>query len=120
MPQAKIVFDLFHVVAAFNRVIDIVRNDEYRKAGKADKDVYKGTKYLLLRNRNNLKTREQRQHLKELLALNETINTVMILKEKLKKIWSYRSRTWACRSGCNNVPKIGIKSVPPPFDQCMW
>jgi transposase len=49
MPQAKIVFDLFHVVANFNRLIDKVRNSEYRKASKEDKAVYKGTKYLLLK-----------------------------------------------------------------------
>ena len=98
MPHAKIVFDLFHVVANFNRVIDKVRNSEYRNAAKEDKNVYKGTKYLLLKNRKNLKTPEQRQHLKELLALNETINTIMILKEKLKHIWTYRSRTWASKA----------------------
>ena len=98
MPQAKIVFDLFHVVANFNRVIDKVRNSEYRKASKEDKAVFKGSKYLLLKNRKNLKTQEQRQHLKELLSLNETINTVMILKETLKHIWAYRSRTWATKA----------------------
>jgi len=49
----------------------------------------------LLKNRENLKSLEQRQHLKDLLALNETISTVMILKEKLKHIWTYRSRAWA-------------------------
>ena len=32
LPNAKIVFDLFHVVASFSRVIDIVRNREHRKA----------------------------------------------------------------------------------------
>jgi transposase len=95
MPEAKIVFDLFHVVANFNRVIDKVRNSEYRKAAEQDKDVYKGSKYLLLKNRKNLVTAEQRQHLKQLLALNETINTVMILKENLKQIWAYRYRAWA-------------------------
>jgi len=52
----------------------------------------------LLKNRNNLKTQEQRQHLKDLPALNETINTVMILKEKLKHIWTYRSRAWAAKA----------------------
>jgi len=52
----------------------------------------------LLKNRKNLKTYGQRQHLKELLQLNETINTVMILKEKLKHIWTYRSRTWASKA----------------------
>jgi transposase len=42
-----------------------------------------------------VRRRSHRQQLKELLALNETINTVMILKDKLKHIWTYRSRTWA-------------------------
>ena len=86
------------MVANFNRVIDKVRNSEYRKASEEDKAIYKGTKYLLLRNRNNLKTQQQRQHLKQLLALNETISTVMILKETLKHIWTYRSRGWATKA----------------------
>ena len=114
MPQAKIVFDLFHVVANFNRVIDKVRNSEYRKASKEDKAVYKGTKYLLLKNRNNLKDQSQRQHLKQLLALNETISTVMILKEKLKYIWTYRSKTWATKAfdyWCSLARSINHPSV---------
>ena len=98
MPQAKIVFDLFHVVANFNKVIDKVRNSEYRKASKQDKAVFKGSKYLLLKNRKNLKTQDQRQHLKQLLDLNETISTVMILKEKLKHIYTYISRAWASKA----------------------
>ena len=95
LPQAKIVFDLFHVVANFSRVIDKVRNSEYRKASKEDKAVFKGAKYLLLKNRSNIRRQSHRQQLKELLALNQVISTVMILKEKLKHIWTYRSRTWA-------------------------
>jgi transposase len=83
------------VVANFNRVIDKVRNSEYHKASKKDKAVYKGAKYLLLKNRKNIRLKNHRQQLKELLELNETINTVMILKEKLKHIWIYRSKTWA-------------------------
>jgi transposase len=98
LPRAKIVFDLFHVVANFNQVIDKVRNTEYRKASKDDKAVYKGAKYLLLKNRKNIRRQSHRQQLKELLALNQVINTVMILKEKLKHIWTYRSRTWATKA----------------------
>ena len=33
-----------------------------------------------------------------MLELNEVISTVMILKEQLKHIWSYRSRTWATKA----------------------
>lgn len=82
-------------MANFNRVIDKVRNTEYRKASEENKAVFKGAKYLLLKNRKNVRRQSHRQQLKELLALNETINTVMILKDKLKHIWTYRSRTWA-------------------------
>jgi transposase len=98
LPNAKIVFDLFHVVANFNRVIDKIRNSEYHKASKADKAVYKGAKYLLLKNRSNIRRKKQRQQLRELLELNETISSVMILKDQLKNIWTYRSRTWAGKS----------------------
>jgi transposase len=55
VPPVRIVFDLFHVVAQFNRLIDKVRNIEYRKAIKTQKDVFKGTKYLLLKNRSNVR-----------------------------------------------------------------
>jgi transposase len=85
-------------VAGFSRVIDTVRNSEYRKACQEHKAVYKGAKYLLLKNRGNVRRRSHRQQLKELLALNEVISAVMILKEKLKHLWSYRSRTWAAKA----------------------
>ena len=97
VPHVKIVFDLFHVVAAFNRVIDKVRRAEYRKAAETDKEVIKGTRYLLLKNRKNIRRRKARAHLKKLLALNETLSIVMILKDLLKRIWRYRSRWWARR-----------------------
>ena len=102
------------MVANFNRVIDKVRNSEYRKASKEDKAVFKGSKYLLLKNRKNLKSQQQRQHLKELLALNETINTVMILKESLKHIWKYRSRFWAAKAlddWCSLARSLNQRSV---------
>jgi hypothetical protein len=45
VPQIKIVFDLFHGVGRFNCFIDKVQNTECHK------DIFKGTKYLLLKNR---------------------------------------------------------------------
>jgi len=98
LPRAKIVFDLFHIVTNFGNVIDKVRNSEDRKAAKNDKAVYKGAKFLLLKNRKNIRRQSHRQQLKELLALNQVINTMMILKDKLKHIWTYRSRTWAAKA----------------------
>jgi transposase len=114
LPRAKIIFDLFHVVAHFNRVIDTVRNSEYRKASKADKAVFKGTKYLLLKNRKNVRRPSHRHHLEELLNLNQAINTVMILKDKLKHIWTYRSRSWAAKTldqWCDLARSLNNRSV---------
>ena len=70
----------------------------WAQPSKQDKAVYKGSKYLLLKNKNNLKDQTQRQQLKQLLALNETINTMMILGETLKRIWTYHYRRWATKT----------------------
>ncbi len=95
VPHVKIVFDLFPGVSSFGKGIDKVRNAEYQKASKEDKDVSKGSKYLLLKNKRNIRRKKHREHRKQLLSLNETRNTVLILKDKLKHIWTYTSRTWA-------------------------
>jgi transposase len=91
-PHVKIVFDLFHMVKEFNKVIDRVRIDEYKKASETDKRVIQGSKYLLLKNPENIKKDEEKEHLDRLLALNETISKVMILKDKLKLIWECEAR----------------------------
>lgn len=88
-PEALIVFDQFHVISAFNRVIDSVRNDEYRKATREGKEVLKGSKYLLLKNRENLH-RKEKQRLEEILRVNKAITSVYVLKDYLKKLYQYR------------------------------
>lgn len=96
-PHVQIVFDLFHMVKEFNKVIDRVRIDEYKKASDTDRRVIQGSKYLLLKNPENIKKDEEKEHLDRLLALNETISKVMILKDKLKLIWECESREEAHR-----------------------
>lgn len=86
LPAAEIVFDLFHVVSSFGRVIAHVRGLEYQKASEEDKDVLKGTTFMLLRNTENL-SEGQREHLDKLLLLNSVLAKTLILKEKLKHIW---------------------------------
>jgi transposase len=90
-PQAHIVFDFFHVVQGFGRVIDKIRRDEYLKASEEDREIIKGSRYLLLKNEENL-TDKQRPRLQELLAMNETLNTVYILKDQLKMVYYYSDR----------------------------
>jgi transposase len=88
-PQAAQVYDLFHVVAKYSReVVDVVRLDEAKKQDEAGRKLIKGSRYLLLKNDANLRE-SQRQDLQILLAANETLNTVYVLKDQLKQIWSY-------------------------------
>ena len=64
---------------------------------KENKDILKGTKWLLLRNKSNLKLSAKKE-LKNLLELNENLATAYILKEKLATIWNYKSEAWARKS----------------------
>jgi transposase len=85
-PHVKIVFDMFHALKAFSRIIEEVHLAEYRKAQGEGKEVLKGSKWLLLKGPQGLKEPEQEQ-LERLLQLNGNIAKVMILREKLKGLW---------------------------------
>jgi len=90
-PQAEIVYDLFHVVAKYGReVVDRVRVDEANRlrADPAAREVVKGSRWLLLRNRENVPP-AQRVQLQELLAANQALATVYVLKDDLKHLWDY-------------------------------
>ena len=95
-PQVAIVFDKFHVIRAYSRVIDRVRLDEFNKAEAEAKPVLRGTKYLLLKNRGNLSDKQENR-LRELLALNENLSTVYVLKDDLKRLWDCSDRHDAMR-----------------------
>jgi len=90
-PFAKVVFDKFHVIAEYSRMIDKVRNEEYRKASESGKKVIAGSKYLLLANDKNL-GKNQKERLKELLSVNEILSTVYILKDELRMLWQCGSK----------------------------
>jgi transposase len=110
VPQARIVFDAFHVVASFGKVIDQVRNDEYRKASKADKEVLKGSRFLLLKNDGNIKPGKEREQLNRILSLNAVITQMLILRDMLKTLWHYRKQGWAKRKleeWCGLAASIG-------------
>lgn len=92
-PNARIVYDLFHVVAKYGReVVDTVRRDEARRVSGDDaaRKVIKGSRWLLLRNKDNIKRQEDRIRLSDLLAANRNLMVVYVLKEDLKQLWRYR------------------------------
>lgn len=89
-PQAEIVYDLFHVVAKFGReVIDRVRVDEANRLrhDPRQRKIVKSSRWLLLRNRDDVTRPADQVRLQELLDANQTLLTVYLLKEDLKQIW---------------------------------
>ena len=75
LPKAAIVFDHFHVVKAFNEKLSALRRDLYREAlDQHQKQVLKGTRWLLLKNPENLdSSRDEAQRLADALAVNKPL-----------------------------------------------
>jgi transposase len=114
-PRARIVYDLFHVVAKYGiEVIDRVRVQEARRIEeKAARKVVKTSRWLLLRNRSNIQ-REDRVRLWELLKANRALMAVYILKDDLKQLWDFRHplaawgfwKCWFARATHSNIAAL--------------
>ncbi|WP_236755938.1 ISL3 family transposase [Achromobacter pulmonis] len=112
-PQAEIVYDLFHVVAKYGReVIDRVRVDQANqlRQDRPARRVIKSSRWLLLRNRDNL-DQQQAVRLDELLQANQPLLTVYVLRDELKRLWFYRRPAWAKQAWhhwCEQAEQSGI------------
>lgn len=94
LPDAAIVFDRFHVMQMFSKVIRDCRRAEF-KAAKTLGDLtgqqtIKGSLWLLLSNRSTLKETDQGR-LDQLLAQNQPLATLYALKEQLQRLWQPHS-----------------------------
>jgi len=94
LPKAIHVFDRFHVVKLFNEKFSLFRQELQREAeGPLAKKVLKGTRWLLLKNPENLdEERNERKRLEAALALNKPLATVYYMKEDLRQIWDKQSK----------------------------
>jgi transposase len=94
LPRAAIVFDRFHISQHLSRAVDEVRRQTWRQLAGADKAEFKRTRFLWLKNPENL-AREERTRLSTLLCLNSPIVKAYLLKEDLRRFWTYRYTAWA-------------------------
>jgi transposase len=97
LPEAKIVFDRFHVVKLFNEKLTQLRRDLHREATDTlQKKVLKGTRWLLLKAAENLDDkRNEKQKLDEALALNKSLATAYYMKEDLRQFWEQPGKRFA-------------------------
>jgi len=114
LPDAELVFDRFHVVKLFNDKLSNFRRELFREATDAlAKNVLKGTRWLLLKNPQNLDDdRNEPARLEEALELNQPLATAYYLKEDLRRFWEQSSRFTAARflkSWCARARARGIR-----------
>lgn len=99
LPQAIHVFDHFHVVKLFNDRLSDFRRELHREAeGPLGKTVLKGTRWLILKNPENLdETKGERTRLEEALRINQPLATAYYMKEEFRHFWQQESLTEATR-----------------------
>ena len=94
LPNAAIVFDRFHVMQLFSKVIRDCRRAEFNAAKKfgdlIGQQAIKGSLWLLLSNRASLKETDQGR-LNQLLLQNQPLATLYTLKEQLQRLWQPNS-----------------------------
>lgn len=94
--ESKMCFDKFHVMALFNRALDIVRRRENSELKRHGDETLVGTKYDWLHNASKIDGRTR----KEFMALSkECLKTsrAWAIKEAAGRLWDYGSRTWALK-----------------------
>jgi transposase len=115
-PKARVVYDLFHVIAKYGReVIDRVRVDEANrlKDNRPQRKVVKRARWLLLRNRENVPPAQQ-ANLDELLAANQALMTAYVMKAALKELWQ-PSGGWQWLAAGRNWLKMAQESGIEPL-----
>jgi transposase len=113
LPRAIHVFDRFHVVKLFNEKLSVFRRQLHAKAADTQqKHVLKGTRWLLLKNPENLDPKhDEPQRLEEALALNKPLATAYYMKEDLRQLWEQNTKRqaekflddWLARARCSKV-----------------
>ena len=99
LPRAALVYDRFHVVKLFNEKLSDLRRELHREAtDQLEKQVLKGTRWLLLKNPENLDdAKGERRRLEEALSLNVPLAKAYYLKEDLRQFWEQSDRRAAER-----------------------
>ena len=114
LPNAKHVFDRFHIVKLMNDKLTQLRRELHQEAEtKLDKNVLKGLRWLLLKHPENLdESKNERTRLEEALALNHSLATAYYLKDDLSQIWQQPSKVVAGKflaDWCRRARASGIR-----------
>jgi transposase len=116
-PQAKIVFDRFHVAQLANRAADEVRRAEVAKLrDPAQRSSLKGSRWAVLRRRKN-RSAEEKARLSEIAQENSRLYRAQLLKDSFLDIFDAATReeaetllkewnAWAVRSRIDAIRRL--------------
>jgi transposase len=85
LPNAKRVVDRFHVMKNLNEALTKTRRAIQKDADEQTKEILKGCRWLLVKNRDNL-TKEQQQDLTAMLAASPELKCCYELKESFRDL----------------------------------
>ena len=91
LPHAVMVYDRFHIVQQLLRAVDEVRREEAIELKKTNPDLLKRTRYLWLKNVENL-TDMQRSRFSYLERLNLRSHRAWLLKESFRELWEHTTK----------------------------
>lgn len=92
-PEAKIVFDKFHVVKTINEKLDKLRGSLYRQEKDLDiRPVIKGTRWLLMYGQEKLIEKGKEKELQAALDLNKPLAIGYYLKEEIRLLWTQKTK----------------------------
>ena len=89
--NASVVFDKFHVFKYLSDAIEAVRRHEQQLCSEEQGKLIKGTRWLWLRSRSNLR-RKDKQTLADIMAINRKLQKAYLLKEDFTDFYSCSAR----------------------------
>jgi transposase len=111
-PQARIIFDKFHVLRHLSDALDEVRRQEYKRVNDKERTYIKGQRYTLLSRKANLDEKGRRS-LKLILKANKRLHKAYLLKESFGQLWDYSYPASARKFFDNWVAQLRWQKLKP-------
>ena len=110
LPKATLVVDHFHVVKLMNEKLDQLRRQLWHMEKDINKrKVIKGTRWMLLRNGQDMFDAEFKNRLENVLDMNEPLMIAYYLKEDLREIWNQLDKNEAEKVLLEWIKQVGCK-----------
>jgi len=84
LPNARLTVDRFHVMKNLTAAVTAARRAIQKQADEPTRELLKGSRWLLVKNRENL-SEDERQRLNQMLAASPELQTCYELKEDFRK-----------------------------------